>query len=317
MSSNQVPLCFIVGCPRSGTTLLQRIVNAHSLITIVPEIFWITHFVNAHSGPRLEDPISVQNVRALMDHKRFPELQLSRDEFERLLGGKFSIPCGDFITSLFEEYRDVQRKPFVGNKTPQYVQNIPTFHARWPSAKFIHIIRDGRDVALSVLNWKKADRTAGRFATWTDDRVSTAALWWRRNVLLGREAGNQIGPQLYYEIHYESLILRPQEECVKLCSFLDLPYDEQMLHHDKDRPQTNRVEKSWSPITAGMRDWKSQMLPDDVARFEASAGPLISELGYERATDSPSSERSSHAARIYEIFTRDVQTSHKLLPVQW
>src|SRR5687768_595393 len=189
MVVEQKPYFFIVGCARSGTTLLQRSVNAHPEIAVVPEIFWITHYVNSRKGPNLDEPITADVVSELVEHKRFRELEVDKQSFTRLLDGQQSIPCWQFLNRVFALYQSHHPKPVVGNKTPQYAQSIAAFHARWPETKFIHLIRDGRDICLSILDWKKADRTAGKFATWSDDPVSTTALWWKRNVRLGREGG--------------------------------------------------------------------------------------------------------------------------------
>jgi hypothetical protein len=103
----------------------------------------------------------------------------------------------------------------------------------------VHLIRDGRAVCLSVLNWDHAARTAGRYAGWFEDPIVTTALWWRRKVELGREGGRRLGPQLYYELRYEALVSQPAGECVKLCAFLGLPYDEAMVRFHEGRQRVD------------------------------------------------------------------------------
>jgi hypothetical protein len=181
-------------------------------------------------------------------------------------------------------------------------------HALWPEAKFVHIIRDGRDVCLSVLNWKKAERTAGRYASWEEDPVSTTALWWERKVRKAREDGAALGPALYQEMHYEDLVEDPERECKRLCEFLGVAYDDAMIrfHEGRERVEPGRGAKSaWLRVTSGLRDWRTEMCAGDVERFEAAAGDLIEELGYERAVPNPSSEALEQAARIREAFTRE------------
>src|SRR3712207_490138 len=171
------------------------------------------------------------------------------------------------------------------------------------------------DVCSSDL-WKKADRTAGRFATWEEDPVSTTALWWKWNATLGREDGAPLGSDLYHEVRYEALVSEPAKECEKLCSFLDLPYDDAMLrfHEGRERVEPGRSAKSaWLRVTPGLRDWRTQMCTADVERFEAAAGDLLEELGYERAFPHPPEETLAWAARIRESFTRDASASGKRL----
>jgi hypothetical protein len=162
-----------------------------------------------------------------------------------------------------------------------------TLHTLWPQARFVHLIRDGRDVALSLMSWPSVlNKKPGTFPTWKDDPVSTAALWWELNVRRGREAGRLLGAELYREFRYESLLAQPEQICAELCEFLGLAYEEAMLHyHEASRradpgPEAGHARQ---PITPGLRNWKTQMSAEDVERFEAAAGALLDELGYPRA----------------------------------
>ncbi|HJZ13332.1 MAG TPA: sulfotransferase, partial [Acidobacteriota bacterium] len=301
------------------TTLLQRIVDAHSATAVCPEIFWITHNVNSRKGPDLNGPIDASIVSELLRHRRFAELGIDPENLTRLVDGSSAVSCRKFLEGVFELHGKSQRKQMVGNKTPQYVQNILQFHNHWPNTKFIHLIRDGRDVCLSILNWKKADRTAGRFATWLDDPVVTTALWWKRNVQLGREAGKSLHPRLYCEIRYEALVADPEGECRRLCDFLEIEFDPRMIHHHEARSkdEVHPNAKSWKPITAGLRDWRTQMSQEQIEKFEAAAGDLLSELSYPRAFPNPSLQNRKHISALFDRFTSDVRSTGKLLPAQW
>ena len=147
------PYLFIVGCARSGTTLVRRIVDAHPEIAITTEMHWISHYVNYFKNQnRLVTP---ELVSELTGHKRFAQFEIPREQFEGLLGSGEALPYPTFLRRVFGLYGKIKNKPLVGNKTSGYVRRIPTLHALWPEAKFVHIIRDGRDVCLSVLNWNK------------------------------------------------------------------------------------------------------------------------------------------------------------------
>ena len=81
--------------------------------------------------------------------------------------------------------------------------------------RFVHIIRDGRDVFLSLKNWNKTGSAAGRFSTWTEDPATTTALWWKWNVRLGQEDGKPLGPDFYHEVRYEELVSEPAKACAR------------------------------------------------------------------------------------------------------
>jgi hypothetical protein len=139
-------------------------------------------------------------------------------------------------------------------------------------------------------------------------------------VTLGREDGAPLGSDLYHEVRYEALVSEPAKECEKLCSFLDLPYDDAMLrfHEGRERVEPGRSAKNaWLRVTPGLRDWRTQMCTGDVERFEAAAGDLLEELGYERAVPNPSSRALEHAARIRDLFIRDACTQGQRLPESW
>ncbi len=311
------PHLFIVGCARSGTTLLHRIVDAHPLVAITPEMHWISNHLRT-DDERGESLVTPETVSELADHKRFSHFELDRGDFEGLLDGGEPVPYRAFLGRLFGLYGGARGKPIVGNKTPSYVRHLPELHELWPVARFVHIVRDGRDVCLSVRNWKKAGRTAGRYATsWEEDPVSTIALWWERKVLSGREAGADLGPSLYYEMRYEDLIRDPEGECRALCEFLGLPYDAAMVRFSEgktrtDLPDARRTpKKAWLPVTTGLRDWRTEMEVDDIERFEAVSGDLLDAFGFARAFPEPRPEALAHAARMREVFARDVRESGK------
>jgi hypothetical protein len=287
---------------------VRRIVDAHPEIAITTEMHWISHYVNYFKNQnRLVTP---ELVYELSEHKRFAQFEIPREEFEALLGSGEALPYPTFLNRVFGLYGKINNKPLVGNKTSGYVRRIPTLHALWPHAKFVHIIRDGRDVCLSVLNWNKAERTVGRYASWEEDPISTTALWWERKVRKAREDGAALGPGLYQEMHYEDLVEDPERECKRLCEFLGVAYDDAMIRFAEGKTKTDlpnarkTPKKAWLPITSGMRNWRTEMPVKDVERFEAAAGNLLEELGYERAVPNPSSEALEQAARIREAFTR-------------
>jgi hypothetical protein len=314
------PYVFIVGSTRSGTTLLQRLVNAHPQIAVVHETHWIARYFEKRQGVTPEGFVTPELIPRLLEYHRFPKMKVGREQLERLIDSDEPVSYSSFVSSIFDLYGQRKGKCLVGDKTPSYVLNIPTLHRLWPTAKIVHIIRDGRDVCLSMLYWKKAHVAAGRLTTWTEAPVSTTALWWKQRVRLGREDGIALGPELYYEIRYEALVSQPATECAALCDFLGLPRDDTMLrfYEGREKPDFGLdAKRAWRPITPGLRDWESQMTFDDMERFEAAAGDLLDELGYPRAVPDPPQEKLENAARIRQAFTQEVRARGMRLPRHW
>jgi hypothetical protein len=313
------PYLFIVGCPRSGTTLLRRLVDTHPLVAVIDEMRWIASFFERREGLTPEGLVTPELVDRLLAYDRFATLEISREQLGRLIDTGDSIPYPNFVTGIFDLYGQAQGKSLVGDKTPRYARRIGTLHALWPEARFVHLIRDGRDVCMSILNWKKAERALGRFSTWGEDQVSTAALWWEWHVRLGREDGGSLAPQLYHEVRYEELVSRPAKTCEKLCDFLGLPYDEGILkfHEHMPDPCFHVKQNKWRPIVTGLRDWRTQMPAEDLERFEAAAGELLEALGYPRAVSDPPEEMMENTSKIRNAFRQDLLARGWRLPKGW
>ena len=295
------PVVFIVGCPRSGTTLLRRIVSAHPQIVITPEAHWIPVWFEQRRGLTPDGFVTPELISELLAHNKFTLFGLGREAVMSLVGGDQPISYASFVTGIFDLYGEAQGKKAVGNKTPDSVRRMGTLHALWPEVRFVHLIRDGRDVALSLMSWPSVrSKKPGTFPTWKDDPVSTAALWWELNVRRGREAGETLGPELYCELRYESLVAYPAQECANLCEFLGLAYDEAMLnYHEVFKASAGpEVVHDRQPITPGLRNWRAQMPANDVERFEAAVGVLLDELGYPRAFARPRPVALEHSTKV-------------------
>jgi hypothetical protein len=312
------PFVFIVGCPRSGTTLVQRIVDAHPDVAICNETFWLAYFFKKRIGLTPDGLITPELISRLLAYNKFYRMRIGRAELEALMGAGEPLRYARFVQEIFTRYGEYRGKPLVGDKTPDYARNLPTLHNLWPNAKFVHLIRDGRDVCLSAVAWKrKASRLASQFTTWAEQPVATAAAWWQWHVSLCRAGGRLLGPDLYYEVRYESLVEKPAEETAKLCVFLGVPCDETMLHFHQGRTRSDaalNAKHAWMPITPGLRDWCTQMPAVDIECFETVAGNLLEELGYRRVVTRFSADALERAAAIRDSFDRDTDALGDWLP---
>jgi hypothetical protein len=277
--------------------------NAHAQITVTPESHWIPRLVEKPWAVTAEGTVTRKLVRRLTTHPKFARLGISGPHV-RKLAKRQALSYSCLVTSILDLYAKAQGKPLVADKTPDYIRSIALLHKLWPNARFVHLIRDGRDVCLSMLEWPKVHPKPGDFVTWEEDPVLTAAWWWQHNVQLGREAGKSLGAQLYYELRYESLVMCPREQCQALLDFLNLPFDEAVLQFHAERPEADpglEKKRAGLPITAGLRNWQYEMATQDVERFEAVAGELLDELQYARAVPQPGTATLEHAARICDL----------------
>jgi hypothetical protein len=314
------PYVFIVGCPRSGTTLLQRMLDAHPQLAVIDETRWIDHLYTDGKCVTPEGFVTGKLIERLLELPRAAQLGLGPHELHGVLDEGRPLTYPSFVSRLFDLYGRSQGKALVGDKTPRYVRSVPRLHELFPRARFVHLIRDGRGTSLSVVNWRKAAKLAETFPTWKNHPLANAGLWWEWQVRLGREAGAPLGPRLYHEVLYEALVTEPAKELERICAFLDLPFDEAMLrfHEGRQRSESGLSAKSaWLPPTPGLRDWRMQMADEDVVRFEAAAGNLLDELGYPRAVPEPPAEARAFAAELRESFIQKLRARNRRLPERW
>jgi hypothetical protein len=286
-------------------------VNAHPQIAITPEAHWIPRFFEERRGLTPEGVVTPDMIQQLLKHPKFANFHIQPQDLLGLIVKERPTSYASLLTGIFDLYGQARGKALVGNKTPDSVRKLRTLHMLWPETRFVHLIRDGRDVALSFMKWPKVlQKKPGNLSTWKDDPFSTAALWWELNVRCGLRAFEWLDPKLCYEMRYESLIANPRKECAALCEFLKLPYDESMLRFHEGREESmsgDTMNPAWQPITAGLRDWRTQTSEENVERFEAVAGELLDELGYARAFPQPRAEILEGASRIRNLIAQDLQ----------
>jgi hypothetical protein len=312
------PFVFLVGCPRSGTARLRRLADAHPQLAIIPETRWIPHLYERRKGLTPNGLVTPNLVSRLLRERRFARLGIDQAELERLLDATSSY--AGFVSAIFDLYGQARGKRLVGDRCPGYVCSIPTLHALWPDAKFVHLIRDGRDVVLSAVAGRKASKVFRGFDTWKEDPWTTAALWWEHRVRVGRETGRALPHGRYGELYYEELLADPEGECRGLCAFLGLRFESGMLHSGEARtslPAGASSSRRRSLPADARRDRRTKMRGAALERFEAASASLLDELGYPRASRAPGSKRLKRAAAARRAFGAELIARGCLLPEGW
>ncbi len=144
------PYLFVVGCPRSGTTLLQRVLDAHPDLSVVNEAQFVPR-VLTHHGLDGDAPLTQSMVAEVRSYRRFARLDLGENTVARAASA--SATYSQFVARLYDAVASRQGTPFAGEKTPDYVRFLTLLDRLFPWARFVHLVRDGRDVALSLLEW--------------------------------------------------------------------------------------------------------------------------------------------------------------------
>ena len=292
------PYVFVVGCPRSGTTLLQRMLNAHPQLAVANDTHFIIRIAQCE-GLNAKMELTPNHVKSVYQYKRFHRFGLTKEQVIQAAQNVKTYP--EFISKLYKTYAQLQGKLYAGEKTPDYVKHITFLHKLVPKARFIHIIRDGREVALSTLQWSNRTKGPAKLDLWQKSPIAVCALWWSWQVESGLQQGRALGDNLYKEIHYQQLVSQPQQTMQQLARFLDLPYSPDMVdfHLGKTKSEQGLSAKSaWLPPTKGLRDYKTQMNSADLMLFESLTAPLLESLGYELSANS--TNRTTDCAAGYQ-----------------
>lgn len=272
---------FIVGSERSGTTLLRLMLTSHPSVAVPPEGDFLTRM--RADSPQLPSQqqafikafLSVEKCRewglsaallqegiAMMQPRSWPELA--------------AVP---YWTWLAVNYPDASR---WGDKNPSHIHRLPQLLAMYPTAKFLHIIRDGRDVATSWLGVPFGPTDA-----------ATAALTWSRAVVAGRQAASA-HPGRFYEVHYEDLVRTPEPTLRALCAFLGEEFSADMMGYAAANQQRSLVPQhrlAWHgntlrpPDPARIGRWQSVLTPAQLETFEQRAGEVLSMVDYTLSTE--------------------------------
>lgn len=291
------PYLLVVGCARSGTTLLQRMLDSHPELAVANDSHFITEPIE--HVPIGEDPaLAPDHVTWVRTYRRIHRLGLPDAAFDVAAAGASTY--GEFVAGVYGEYARMRGKQIAGEKTAGFVRELPRLHGLFPWLRTIHIIRDGRDVALSTLDWAKDGKGPSKLELWQTEPVAVCALWWRRNVRAGRTDGAGLGAAHYRQVFYEALVDAAPERLRELAGFLGLPDAPEMAAYHIGRTVYSSgltSKKAWLPPTRGLRDWRADMGERDVALFEALAGDLLDALGYERRTREVPAEIADVAER--------------------
>jgi len=284
---NQPPI-FVVGCHRSGTNLLYDMLLSAGGFAIYRGLLPVYEKLIPHCG-RL-DQISNRRkaIGVFLQSEAFRRSGLNADQL-RIAVMEGCRTGGDFIRIVMEAVAREQGVTRWAVYNPDNILRMPAIKRDIPDARFVHIIRDGRDIALSLskmggfspLPWDRSSRS-----------LPATALYWKWVVERGRRQGTRMGSD-YTEVHYEDLLCDPKSTLANLSRSLDHDLDYERIQ----RTGLGRIRESNSSFrveeqqTSPLNRWKSKLVPEDVARLEALVGDCLLATGYSLVT--PAGERAT------------------------
>jgi hypothetical protein len=348
LPSERMPVFFVVGHGRSGTTWLMQILDAHPEILCKGEGYLFNRNFRRDDLKDLHPRLKVSSLYNAIANSEYLKLWTERSvwaahgDAEEHLDNLTRLAVGYFLTRRLSK----AGKKIVGDKTPFISSEIlremiPESNGAYPEAntasyngvevlgeiarilpeaKVIHIIRDGRDVAVSMMHfmWSRAiDQEGGLYTLepeelrrrdayrqdpsaalakglFTERRLTTIARGWNGLVSEALECGTTLLGDRYIEVRYEHLLSRPEEEVRRLLAFLGADASEGAVKScvettgferlsKRERGQEDSTSVRFRKGVAG--DWRNAFSEEDKRVFKEEAGELLIELGYEEDHD--------------------------------
>ncbi len=270
---------FIIGSGRSGNTLLRSILSGNSDISIPPESYRIPFAIKKFHifNNRDWEDIVPQVLKEFEDCKEFYTWEIditdAQKRLENIADSKRTL--SNIFDELFCTYAEKHSpgSKIWGDKTPMNTLYLDWIGTVFPRSKFIHIIRDGRDVASSYLKMERYDT------------ILEAANRWINSIESAQSFGSKI-KENYIEIRYEELVTNPEEVIKYTCDFLDTDYDSKMLDHtkqvkklgDTDKEHHSNLSKPISSDSVGK--WRNNLSESDQESITKLLHKHLQRLGY-------------------------------------
>ncbi len=277
-------LIVVCGVGRSGTSLLQSMLNAHPKICFPPE----THFFRQYVACawrnwrfRRKGPAAFRDV---LNHDRyFARLGLDVEEvLSPYMKGERRFDMADVYRRILNMYATREKCPRVGDKDPRIIDYTEEIGALFPNAVLIHVVRDPRDVLLSRMK-----------AKW-----SSARPWWlhvlvsQAQLSIGRHIGQRVFRDRYVEIRYEDLIQYPEKTLRMLCHYIGVPFDKRMLEFSVSASRlVSKDELQWKSETLGpllsdnVEKWREGLSSWRIRFTEEFCREALSDFGYPHAAE--------------------------------
>ena len=292
---------FIVGVPRSGTTLLRLVINRHPRIAIPGETGYFREVYERYSTYPEQWREAVEFFTSWCEEGLRPPIQV-RPLRDRLLA--FDKPDYSLLCSLpMGQWAAAQGKSRWGEKTPYHIFHAESMMRLFPAAKIITMLRDPRSAVASM----------NRFPVLGNDTTLNARHWLDTYTKGSATLEAAVPASQRLTIRYEDLIEQPEMIVKQVCDFLDEQYDPSLLTFYETSARfegTDLQPKTEQPIQGDPESWRNDLTDRQLATVEAVCGNRMEQLGYRRAGRRlRTGELAEVAAKIAYVIAK--QTQHR------
>ncbi len=288
---------FIFGCGRSGTSLLSRMLNQHPNLAVPYEshlfntFYPLLHYYGDLSVTRnrerlIRDILSIEVMRDWDPGLTFQEISklVKKNNFHGI------------FDAIMIAWASKNNKIRWGEKTPSHIDYWEKIVDYWPAVKIVHIVRDGRDVALSLMNARFGPKT-----------VYASARYWKRYLDKVEILKRNYPEDQIYSIKYEELIDNASEVLKGVCGFLGEEYSPLMLEfYTNDAPYRTDNENRKNLMKPVLKDnknkWATKMSENEIRFFENAAGNYLELYGYKRAL------KEAHITGLEDFYLSNIKS---------
>jgi hypothetical protein len=281
---------FIIGSPRSGTSLLRLMLTCHKNIIIPPESHFFLWLEDKYGNWRQENGFD-DFLEDLFNSTKFETWGINRSELKNYLKKQSISSYSDIIKSIYVFYGLINNKSDIqywGDKNKLWKEKLELIPEYFPNTKFVHIIRDGRDVACSFIELKHKQLTT-KYAPKLPHEIEEIAERWNVNINAIDSFLNGVNREEVLELRYEDLVNDTESELSKIMKFLNLPFDPAMLNYHKINKVVGyepKIFMSWKnklnqkPDSKNIGKYSEILTKDQIEIFEKKTLNILTRYGY-------------------------------------
>ncbi len=281
---------FIIGNPRSGTSMFRMMMSSHSSVIVPPECGFIQWWYDTYKDWNVENSSSTEAVDAyisdLKTSKKIETWQLDFVALKELIQSKSPKNYSELSSLVIFQYGIQNNKTasILGDKNNYYIHHLERINTIYPEAKYLVIVRDCRDVVCSYLKVNSLDTTSKYKPKFPETIKEMSLDWVKKNETILKFLEG-IHPDKYTLIKYEDLLKQPELELKKCTNVLGISYQDQMLEYYKNKMEPSEL-LEWKKKTNesidknNTKNYLNQLTPAQIDEIMSVSGSLMSKLGY-------------------------------------
>lgn len=283
---------FIIGNPRSGTTLLRLMLNNHENIVIPPEcgfmVWWYDKYADWNSSYSHNEHYLNAFLEDLSASRKIETWSMNINELKKFISVRIPSSYPELTSSIYEFFGLSIGKIFKrwGDKNNFYLNHIRTIKKLFPDAFFIHIIRDGRDVACSCIHLNKKN-IVSKYAPNLPYEIEEIAYEWTASIKEIRNSFDLFDWQNTLEIKYEELVVSPESKLKEICASIGEGYDPHMLEYYRNQSAEPAEFLQWKekligkPSSSQVGIYRRELKGSQISLFDSIAKEILSIYSYD------------------------------------